>query len=103
MPKEVKFMVGESRRSLVKIGGHRVPGGVWLGSGDVGVSVAILKKKYSFLIWNDKGESKKEEKLSKDQFYDLNRKEQEALLVKLNVKVLNKDKEADLWIKYHKA
>ena len=95
---EPKFMVGDSPRSLVKIGGHRVPGGTWLSSGDVGVPIAILKKKYSFLKWSDEKKKVKEVKLSKEEFYDLNRAEQEALLK--DVKVLKKDKEAYLWNKY---
>lgn len=102
---EPKFMVGDSPRSLMKIGGHRVPGGTWLSSGDVGVPVSVLKKSYPMLKWSDDKKAKKEkvEKLSKDEFYDLIRKDQEALLSKLNVKVSSKDKEADLWKKYHKA
>jgi len=105
--KSKKFKVGDSPRSLHKIGGHHIPGGTWLRPEDVGVPEEVLKKDYAYLTWEEEEKKEKKEvapsKLSKEKFYDLIRAEQESHLEKLGIEFSKKDKEADLWEKYNKV
>jgi hypothetical protein len=102
-----RFKVGDNPRSLFDIHGHMVAGGTWHTPEGIGVPEAVLKKEFPFLVWEGKEKKKAgikevrtKVKLSKEQFFKLNRKQQEAELKKLGIKFSKKDKEADLWDKY---